>query len=76
MNLLCIVDEDHELWAVLADHSSEFKGMVNPQLTALEMEMEQHIPPISGKKKKKLLFELEKKESKKLCKVFKNYQSK
>ena len=48
--------------------------MVNPQLTALEME--QHIPPISGKKKNKLLFELEKKESKKLCKVFKNYQSK
>ena len=40
----------------------QIKSMVNLQLTAPEME--QHASPISGKKKKKLLFELEKNSKK------------
>ena len=45
----------------------QIKSMVNLQLTAPEME--QHVLRISGKKKKKLLFELEKNESKKPFKI-------
>ena len=40
--------------------------MVNPRLKCQDPEMEPHLSPISGKRKWNLLFELEKKESRKL----------
>ena len=72
MDVLCIVDQDHQKWAIAVDHSSKFKvilSMINSPLMAYNTEnwaTIQELPEkstISGKIKRNLLFETRKKKS-------------
>ena len=81
VNLLCVVDQDHQRWGIEADYSSKFKAIywtVNPQPVdyssgngATIQELPKKLP-LSGKGKRKLLLKTEKKESKK-WKIFKKF---
>ena len=72
MDVLCIVDQDHQKWAIAVDHSSKFKvilSMINSPLMAYNTEnwaTIQELPEkstISEKIKRNLLFETRKKKS-------------
>ena len=75
INVLCIIDQDHQWWLIAVDHASKFKVIyliVNPPLMVYNTENGaslQKLPDklqISGKRKWILLLEIEKKENKTL----------
>ena len=75
MNIFCIVGQDHQWWVVAVDCSSKSKDIyskANPLLMSYSNENRviiQKLPeksPISVKKKKKLLLEIEREENEKL----------
>ena len=81
MNILCIANLDHQSWSIVVDHSSKFEDinlMLNPLLMGYNTENGATLQKltdkllISGKRKKKLLFKIERMVSKKL-KVLKNH---
>ena len=75
MNVLCINDENHQRRAIEVCHSSKFKdiySMVNQLLMGYDTENGatlQELPeksPVLGKRKKKFLLKIERKQGKKL----------
>ena len=75
MNVLCIINQDHQRQAIAVDHSSKFKAilsMINSPLVGYNTEngakRQKLIEklPIAGISNMKFLLEIEKKESKKL----------
>ena len=68
VNLLYIIDRDHQRSVVEIDHSSNFKGIlddVKPSAT-YELQHRKWRNTYPGKRRRKLLFKIEKKKSGKL----------
>ena len=73
LDVVCVIDQDHQRSAIVVDHFRKFKGIQsveNPRHLGCNIGNKETLLINSGKKKRKLQFELEKRESKKL----KNYQ--
>ena len=67
VNVLCIVDQVHQRSGIVVTILETLKGLSRWQTHALWVttsKIGQYLLPISGKKKRKLLFELQKKEVK------------